>query len=870
MKRIAPLVLLLCSSLVALAQRLPETATPHHYILKFTPDLKNARFTGDETIHVTVNEPTSDIVVNSAEIVFQKVTIQALPNGPVQTAKVTVDPQKEFATFTVDEELPKGPAEIHIEYSGILNDQLRGFYLSKGRNRNYAVTQMEPTDARRAFPGWDEPAYKAPFDISVVVDDGDTAVSNGHIVKDVPGPGAGRHTITFSQTPKMSTYLVALAVGDWKCREGGVDGIPIRICSTPDKVAMTGEALTAAESIMHYYNQWYAIKYPYGKLDVLAAPDFSAGAMENTGDIIYREILLFYDPQHSSANLRKLVWDVLAHEMAHQWFGDLVTMQWWNDIWLNEGFATWMSPKPVRAAHPEWNNRMDEVDGDNGAMETDSLVSTRPIRQSAETPAEIGELFDSIAYSKTAAVLRMLEQYEGPQVFQKGTNDYLKAHAYANATAEDFWNAQTHASGKPIDKVMGSFVLQPGVPLVTADAKCTAGKTDVALTQQRFFVDRQAMQKGSNELWQIPVCLKYGAGASTNTQCDLVDKKQATVQLPVCADWVDANADARGYYRTAYAPASYNRIAAVAESKLSPEERLALLNSQWALVRNGSRDIGDYFNLVIDLKADRDRAIWEEIGGVMSYADHHLVSEQDAPRFRPFVASLYKPIVAELGYKSLPGDSADRRQLRREAIANLAIVAQDPEALAKCRELVQQEIKAPGSVDAEILPVAVIAAARFGGDAALYDQYLAAMKQEKQPERFYNFLYGLTFFRGPEFVKRSFELALGPEVRNQDATGFIEAEVGDPYNQKDAWNMLKADWPRLENKLSSYTRGEIVAVTSDFCDAAMRDDAKNFFSTKNLPAQRTFKQALEAADACIDVKQLQAPKLAQWLQQNVK
>ncbi len=869
MKRIAPLVLLLCCSF-ALAQRLPETAKPYHYILKFTPDLKTAKFTGEETIHGDVLEPTSTITVNAAEIDFQKVTIQALPKGAVQVAKVTLDPQKQFATFTVDQELPKGPFEMHIEYTGILNDQLRGFYLSKGQNRNYAVTQMEPTDARRAFPGWDEPAYKAIFDVSVVADAGDTAVANGHIVKDVPGPGEGKHTITFSPTPKMSTYLVALAVGDWKCREGGVDGIPIRICSTPDKVAMTGEALTAAESIMHYYNQWYSQKYPYGKLDVLAAPDFSAGAMENTGDIVYREILLFYDPAKSSANLRKLVWDVLAHEMAHQWFGDLVTMQWWNDIWLNEGFATWMSPKPVRAAHPEWNNRMDEVDSDNGAMETDSLVSTRPIRQAADTPAEIGELFDAIAYSKTAAVLRMLEQYEGPQVFQKGTNDYLQAHAYANATAEDFWNAQTKASGKPIDKIMGSFVLQPGVPLVTADAKCNAGKTDVALTQQRFFIDRHAMEKGSNELWQIPVCLKYGVGGNSNTKCELVDTKQATVQLPVCADWVDGNADARGYYRTAYSPESYKRLAGVAATKLSPEERLTLLNSQFDLVRNGSRDIGDYLSLVSSLRAVRDRAVWDEIGGALSYANRHLVTEQDAPQLRKFVADLYKPIVAELGYKSSPGDSADQRQLRREAIANLALIAQDPETLAKCRELVQQEIKTPGSVDAEVLPVAIIAAARFGGDAALYNQYLAAMKQEKQPERFYNFLYGLTFFRGPELVKRSFEMALGPEVRNQDATGFIEAEVGDPYNQKEAWGLLKAEWPQLENKLSSYTRGEIVAVTSSFCDPTLRDDAKTFFTAKNLPAQRTFKQSLESADACIDVKQQQTPKLAQWLQQNVK
>ena len=870
MKRSACLLALLLVAAIATAQRLPNTVTPHHYILKFTPDLKSARFGGVETIHGDVNEPTTTVTLNALEIDFQKVTVQALPGGKVQTAKVSLDPQKEMATFTVDEQLPKGPVEIKIEYTGILNDQLRGLYLSKGENRNYAVTQMEPTDARRAFPGWDEPAYKAPFDISVVVDTGDTAVSNGKIVKDEPGPGAGKHTITFSQTPKMSTYLVALAVGDWKCDTGADGNIGIRICSTPDKAYMLDEALTAATSILHFYNQWYATKYPYGKLDVLAAPDFSAGAMENTGLIVYREILLFYDPKSSSANLRKLVWDVLAHEMAHQWFGDLVTMQWWNDIWLNEGFATWMSPKPVRAAHPEWNNRMDEVQDDIGAMGLDSLVNTRPIRQSAENTAEIQELFDAIAYQKTAAVLRMLENYEGAETFRKGTNAYLQAHAYGNATAEDFWNAQTEASKKPIDKIMASFVTQPGVPLVTLDAKCNGGKSDVALTQQRFFSNRQAMHAGSEQLWQIPVCLKYGTKGKAATQCELVSQRQATVHLPVCADWVDANSESRGYYRTAYSPASYQQLSAVAEKSLSPEERLGLLSNQWALMSNGQRDIGDYMTLVSALRADRDRSVWEQIGRTLNYARRYLVTEQDLPKLRTFAAELFRPLMTELGYANRPDDSSDQRALRSESFRILTYVAEDPDALAHARELVQQEIKTPGSVDPELLSIAVGSTARFSGDAALYDQYLQAMKQEKQPERYYNFLFGLTFFRDPALVKRSFEMALGNDIRNQDATGFINAEVTDPYNQKTAWELLKADWPQLENKLSSYTRGEIVTVTASFCDPAMRDDAKAFFTAKNVPAQRTFKQSLEAADSCYDIKQMQQPKLSDWLKTNVK
>ncbi|HTK95083.1 MAG TPA: M1 family metallopeptidase [Terriglobales bacterium] len=859
-------LLFLLFAVVALnAQRLPETAKPHHYILKFTPDLKTAKFAGEETVHGDIVVPTKDVVVNALEIDFQQVTIQALPGGPVQTARVTLQPEKEMATLSVDQELPKGPFEMKITYTGILNDQLRGLYLSKGKDRNYATTQMEATDARRAFPSWDEPAYKAPFDISVVADEGDTAISNGKIVKDEPGP-AGKHTITFSQTPKMSTYLVALAVGDWKCQEGQADGIPIRICATPEHVEQLHEALTAAESIQHFYNQWYTPKYLEKKLDVLAVPDFSAGAMENTGAIFYREVILFWDAKSSSSALQKTVWDVLAHEMAHQWFGDLVTMQWWNDIWLNEGFATWMSPKPVRAAHPEWKNEMDEVDSATSAMAVDALVATRPIRQDASTSTEIGELFDGIAYEKTAAVLRMLEGYEGAEVFRKGTNAYLEAHKYGNATAEDFWGAQTAASGKPIDKVMASFVLQPGVPLVSVDAKCTAGKTDVAITQTRFFSDRLAMDKGSDQMWQIPTCVKYGAKGKIDTKCELVTAKQASIKLPVCADWVDANAGARGYYRAAYSPASFQQLMA-ASTRLLPQERFGLVDDQWALVRSGRSGVGDFLVLAQALRTDRDRALWENVDGMLNTVNRYLTTPEDKAQFHSVVASLFRPMIAELGYTKRANESADTQQLRRVAFNALALVAEDPAAIAKAKELVQQEIKQPGSVDAELLSVATAAAARFG-DAALYDQYLIAIKQETVPERHYDFVYGLTRFRQPELVKRSFQMAEGPEIRNQDATGFVATLVGDPYNQKQAWEIFKSDFPTLENKMSSYVRGESVRVAGSFCDAGMRDDAQQFFTAKGNPASRSFRQTMERINSCIDLKEQQQPKLAAWLAQH--
>jgi aminopeptidase N len=320
------------------AQRLPENVKPESYELTFGPNLEKATFTGDEVIRVRLEKPAKAITLNSAEIEFQEASVTA--GGATQKATVATDEKNETATLTVAKEIPAGEAQMWIKFTGILNDKLRGFYLSQTQRRRYAVTQFEAMDARRAFPCFDEPAYKATFQINLMIDKADTAISNGKIVSDTPGPEEGKHTLKFSATPKMSTYLVAMMVGDFVCREGGTDGIPIRVCAVPEKKEFTGFALESAEHILEFYNKYYSQKYPFQKLDIIAFPDFSAGAMENTAAITYREALLIIDDKTASVDSHQAVAGVLAHEMAHQWFGDLVTMKWWDDIWLNEGFAT--------------------------------------------------------------------------------------------------------------------------------------------------------------------------------------------------------------------------------------------------------------------------------------------------------------------------------------------------------------------------------------------------------------------------------------------------------------------------------------------------------------------------------------------------
>ena len=383
---------LLCGA-SADAQRLPQTVLPEHYALRLTPDLKAATFRGDETIDVMTSQAMNSITLNALEIKFDAVTTMVADK--TLTATVTEDPAKEQVTFHFGQTLPAGKLALKIRYTGILNDKLRGFYLSKTAKRNYAVTQFESTDARRAFPSFDEPAFKATYAVTLVVDKGDTAISNTNIVKDEPAAG-DKHAITFAVTPKMSTYLVAFLVGDFECISGESDGVPIRACATPGQAKYGKFALSAAEFVLHYYDTYFRIKYPMPKLDMIALPDFEAGAMENFGAITYRETDLLLDDSHASVDQEKEVAAVVAHEMAHQWFGDMVTMQWWDNIWLNEGFATWMETKPIAEWHPEWHYSQDDAAGLDSALNLDSAPTTHAIRAKADTPSEINEMFENI------------------------------------------------------------------------------------------------------------------------------------------------------------------------------------------------------------------------------------------------------------------------------------------------------------------------------------------------------------------------------------------------------------------------------------------------------------------------------------------
>jgi aminopeptidase N/puromycin-sensitive aminopeptidase len=864
MKRILAVIsFALATFSLAAAQRLPEVAAPENYKLSFAPDLEKATFEGDETISLRVLKPTSEITLNAVDIDFHDVTITS--GGSAQKAKVTPEKDKEMVVLAVERPISAGMATVHITYAGILNNEMRGLYLGKDdQGRKYAATQFESTDARRAFPSFDEPGYKATFDITTVADKGQVAISNSKISSDTPGPG-DHHTVRFATTPKMSSYLAALVVGNFDYIEGEADGIPIRVYSTPGKKEMGKFALEAAEHVLGYYDKYFSIKYPYGKLDLIGLPDFSAGAMENTGCITFREVILLIDEKQGSIDLKKTIASVIAHEMAHQWFGDLVTMKWWDDIWLNEGFATWMSSKPIEAWKPEWNFNLDDVSATGGAMNTDSLANTRPIHQAADTPGQIQELFDGIAYDKAASVLRMLEAYLGEQTFRAGVNAYLQQHQYANATADDFWDAQAKTSKKPVDQIMPTFVKQAGVPIIDVKSQCSGNSTTVTLDQRRYYYDREKFQAPNDQIWQVPLCMK----SSTGTQnCELLTKRQATFTLPGCSTWVMANAGATGYYRSGYQPEEVKAFASTAEIKLTPAERIALQTDIWASVQVGREPVGDYLAFAQGLENDRNRAVLEDVLSRLHVISQHLVTDSDRESYQAWLRQYLTPILKDVGSEPKQGDSDEQKALRARVFNSLGYDARDPEVLAQARKIADQALDNPTSVDRE-MAFGAFSLAALNGNEAFYDRVMTALKNPKSPEEYYMYLFSLPRFSDPKLLQRTLEYAISPDVRSQDALGVVSNVMQNPVGEKLAWDFILAHWDAVQKVGGPFASAEVVSASSSFCDAHMRDQVVDFFAAHKIEAaERTYRQSIERIDNCVDLKSQQEPRLAAWLGQH--
>jgi aminopeptidase N len=846
----------------AQAQRLPGGAIPQHYTLQLAPDLQTAIFTGEETIDLTLARPTDSIVLNASHLKFGAVTAEV--KGQSLSADVTLDPALEQARFHFRHQLAAGPIALKVAYSGALNGQLRGFYLSKTARRNYAVTQFEPTDARRAFPSFDEPAMKATFDVSLIVPAGDTAIGNTNIVSDTPGPGAGEHTIRFARTPKMSTYLVAFLVGDFKCLSGESDGVPIRACATPDQVQFGQFALSGAEFFLHYYDTYFGIKYPMPKLDMIAIPDFEAGAMENFGAITYRETAMLVDPKNASVDALKVVAVDVAHEMAHQWFGDMVTMEWWDNIWLNEGFATWMSQKPVSAWKPEWDIPEDQASQLNTTLDLDGRRATRTIRARADTPDEINEMFDGISYGKAAAVLLMTENYLGEEAFRAGVRGYLQAHMYGNATAEDFWNILQASSGKPVDKIMGSLVTQPGEPLLTFGS-AHAGSVD--LTQKRFFLNPRETPGGDSargaQIWTLPVCIKNGAD---RPDCSILNAGSQQLPAPPAPVFY-GNAGGKGYYRSRYDSADYEKLLRTVETSLTPSERITFLGSQWAQTLAGIANVGDFLELAASVREDTSPFVIDTVFTALETIDQQVAStpEQHA-ELAAWVRKNFAPALERLGAPAA-GERPTKNLLRAILFEMVGSIGGDPQTIARAKETSERLLQDPGSVDPTLAKRALIVAAQ-NGNAAFFDQLQSVSQTSSDPQLRIQALQALAHFRDAAQVTRALDYALSAKVRNQDALRLVQIEMTDRRTRDLAWQYVQQNWPRVQGQITTWMGATLVDSTGNFCSGEQSRQVTEFFQTHPVEGTaRALEKARNSITDCEDLRAAQGPNLQRWLPQ---
>ncbi len=647
--------------------------------------------------------------------------------------------------------------------------------------------------------------------------------------------------------------------------EASVEDIPLRVCATPDKTHLGQLAVEAAKPIVAFYNSYYDIKYPFQKIDLLAVPDFAAGAMENTAAIFYRETELLADEATASVETRKNIASVLAHELAHQWFGDLVTMAWWDDLWLNEGFATWMANRPLAAWKPEWHIDLDEARETQTALELDGLSATRPIRSTVETPREIDGSFDAIAYQKGAAVLRMVEGFVGPEAFRVGVNAYLKKYAYGNATSQDFWTVMAASSGQPLDAVLSTFVNQPGAPVLTASLSCVDGQTQIAMTQQRFAIE--AGRRPEPGRWQMPVCTKGPAADGGSGACRVVPPAGLTSTAgPGCLPWLFMNAGARGYYRTSYTPESLAALAPEVERALTAPERLSLLGDEWALVRAGRHTVGSFLTLASGFGDERSSGVLALLADRLETIRTYLTTPQTRPRFEAFIHRLFAPLGKELGPYTMPGEDADRSILRAHVMAILGAAGGDAGMIAHARRSVDDALEGRAPLDATAASALVDLAAQHG-DQQLFEAFRDASRKAVSPEERYRYLNALPRFTDPALVQRGLALSLTPEIRNQDTPGFLSRYLANPATNTAAWAFITAHWAELEPRVLNFLGdARIAASLGSFCDAPSRNAIAAFFEAHRLPTgARALAQSLDRIDNCIALKSAQTDALTSWL-----
>ncbi|HZA14299.1 MAG TPA: M1 family metallopeptidase, partial [Myxococcaceae bacterium] len=647
--------------------RLSRAVRPDRYVAHLAIDLERKAFTGRETIELTLDAPSQEIVLHACDLELTRVGFRT-PESAIE-GRAEVVPVSETAVLRFASEAPAGRGAIDLEWRGRFNPGLRGLYGSGP----VAVTQFEAADARRVFPCFDEPAFKARWSLSVEVPGEATGLSNGAPIEEERH--GDRKIVRFAETDVLSTYLVALAVGQLAGSEPGRAGeIPVRTWCVPEKLHLTSFAQQVAIAVLPRLQDYFGLPYAFGKVDQLAVPDFEAGAMENAGLITYREVALLLDPNTASLPVQKRVAEVITHELAHQWFGNWVTMVWWDDLWLNEAFATWMAYKIVDQWRPEWRVWIDFDQGKGGALGLDALKSTHPIRADVHNAAEATENFDAITYEKGGAVLRMIEAFLGADRFRDGIRAYMKRHARANAVADDLWRALQEASQQPVLQLANAWIGQSGFPLVRVER---SGRS-VKLSQRRFYSEPGAR---SDEAWPVPIVLRYRQSDGVREHRLVLGSQSEVVELPGSGDvtWVCGNGGNTGFYRVAYDDAGLRALGSDLGA-LEASERISLLADQWALVRSGEADIAAFLDLASRYGGEEDYAVLDELVGRLAIIEYRLVLDPELDRFRAFVRDLLQPQLDKLGWDARPDEKGGERLRRAAVVRAVAVIGRSAEA----------------------------------------------------------------------------------------------------------------------------------------------------------------------------------------------
>jgi aminopeptidase N len=840
---VAFLVLFLIRSLVGAVEKpfnfnetpgkLPKEVVPTDYAIRIVPNLDNFTFIGSESVKLNVRSPVHQLVLNGLEL---KVEAASVDGKELSLSAIKTDNEKELLTLTLPSELAVGDHALALRFTGKINQQGQGLFYMRYQEQGSSArkvmlgTQFEATDARRFFPCWDEPGFRSRFQLTVVVPENWLAVSNMPIESEQKI--AGGKEVRFTPTPPMSSYLNVFVAGELDFIESRVGPTQIRVIATKDKAELGRYALEASEQILKYYNDYFGVPYPLPNLDQIALPGGFGGAMENWGGITYYESRLLFDPKSSSGETKQNIYEVLAHEMAHMWFGDLVTMAWWDNLWLNEGFASWMGSKCTAHFNPHWEvwlardlprdpTRRSGI-AKEAAMEGDARSTTHPIQQRIATEAEANSAFDDITYKKGQSFLRMLESFLGEDVFRDGIRRYIAAHKYSNTTTADLWNALSGASNKSVGEIAAGWTEQPGFPVVTVKREAD-GK--VRLTQERFTVN---FRNAPPLFWQIP--LTYSVVGETLATLLMIDKTAALENIPEDRA-LKLNLNGAGNYRVEYDDRSWELLLK-ALPKLGVEDRVNLMSDAWAFVQAGRAPVSLYFGLVEKLPPSTDLAEREQIINVLDFVNGLLVGSSERERFQRYARSLLRPTFATLGWEPKPDEPPNAGRLRASLIGALGHL-NDPEVLAGCRERFEKYLAHPASLLPDLRAPVLAVVGRYADEKTwnkLHELGLKTTSIEDQQ----NYYEALACATEPKLVKKTLEIALTDELPTSRAIFLVSRVARDSSHPDIAWEFAKANMKALLAKVDAAGANRYAPGLFTFFSDGSRADELKHYAEKNL------------------------------------